>query len=98
MLVLAQVLLLLAVLYLFVRGAYSEPFLAHGRNFPCGLVLFLCLLHAYGVKFVAEFLAKQQIKKQFGTYLSPAMVEKLQKNPELLTLGGEVKRVVNHVH
>jgi adenylate cyclase len=47
------------------------------------------LLHAYGVRFVAEYLAKQQIKKQFGTYLSPAMVEKLQKNPELLTLGGE---------
>jgi len=49
----------------------------------------LVMLHAYGVKFVSEFLQKQQIKKQFGTYLSPAMVEKLQKNPELLRLGGE---------
>jgi hypothetical protein len=29
-----------------------------------------------------------QIKKQFGTYLSPALVEKLQKNPEMLVLGG----------
>lgn len=48
-------------------------------------------LHVYGVKYVQEFLAKQQIKKQFGTYLSPAMVEKLQKNPELLKLGGETK-------
>jgi adenylate cyclase len=55
--------------------------------------LVLVLLHAYGVKFVAEFLAKQQIKKQFGTYLSPAMVEKLQKNPELLTLGGESREL-----
>jgi adenylate cyclase len=53
----------------------------------------LVMLHAYGVKFVAEFLAKQQIKKQFGTYLSPAMVEKLQKNPELLTLGGESREL-----
>jgi adenylate cyclase len=51
------------------------------------------LLHAYGVRFVAEYLAKQQIKKQFGTYLSPAMVEKLQKNPELLTLGGESREL-----
>lgn len=51
--------------------------------------LTLILLHAYGVKFVSEFLQKQQIKKQFGTYLSPALVEKLQKNPELLKLGGE---------
>jgi adenylate cyclase len=55
--------------------------------------LVLVLLHAYGVKFVAEFLAKQQIKKQFGTYLSPAMVEKLQRNPELLTLGGESREL-----
>jgi len=55
--------------------------------------LVLVLLHAYGVKFVSEFLAKQQIKKQFGTYLSPAMVERLQKNPELLTLGGESREL-----
>jgi len=49
----------------------------------------LVLLHAYGVKFVSEFLQKQQIKKQFGSYLSPDLVAKLQKNPELLVLGGE---------
>lgn len=53
----------------------------------------LVALHAYGVKFVSEFLQKQQIKKQFGTYLSPAMVERLQKNPELLTLGGESREL-----
>lgn len=57
-----------------------------------GLVI-LVSLHAYGVKFVSEFLQKQQIKKQFGTYLSPAMVEKLQKNPELLALGGESREL-----
>jgi adenylate cyclase len=51
------------------------------------------LLHAYGIRFVSEYLAKQQIKKQFGTYLSPAMVEKLQKNPELLKLGGESREL-----
>ena len=50
-------------------------------------------LHAYGVKFVSEYLQKQQIKKQFGTYLSPAMVEKLQKNPELLQLGGDSREL-----
>lgn len=57
-----------------------------------GAVL-LVSLHAYGVKFVSEFLQKQQIKKQFGTYLSPAMVEKLQKNPDLLKLGGESREL-----
>ncbi len=55
--------------------------------------LVLVLLHAYGIRFVSEYLAKQQIKKQFGTYLSPAMVERLQKNPELLTLGGESREL-----
>ena len=53
----------------------------------------LVALHCYGVKFVSEFLQKMQIKKQFGTYLSPAMVEKLQKNPELLQLGGEEREL-----
>jgi adenylate cyclase len=53
----------------------------------------LVALHAYGIKFVSEFLQKQQIKKQFGTYLSPALVEKLQKNPELLVLGGETREL-----
>lgn len=49
--------------------------------------------HAYTVKFISELNQKLQIKKQFGTYLSPAMVEKLQKNPELLKLGGETREL-----
>ena len=53
----------------------------------------LIYMHIYTAKFISEFLQKQQIKKQFGTYLSPAMVEKLQKNPELLTLGGESREL-----
>ena len=53
----------------------------------------LVILHVYGVKFISEFLQKQQIKKQFGSYLSPAMVEKLQKNPELLKLGGDTREL-----
>tara|TARA_B110000503_G_C7087157_1_gene387826 strand:- start:362 stop:1345 length:984 start_codon:yes stop_codon:yes gene_type:complete len=62
-----------------------------GTYFALSLVL--VGLHAYTVKFISEFLQKQQIKKQFGTYLSPALVEKLQKNPELLTLGGESREL-----
>jgi adenylate cyclase len=57
----------------------------------------LCLvavyLHTYTVKFITELNAKLQIKKQFGTYLSPAMVEKLQKDPSLLKLGGETREL-----
>jgi adenylate cyclase len=55
--------------------------------------LVVVYLHLYTAKFISEYLQKQQIKKQFGTYLSPAMVEKLQKNPELLQLGGESREL-----
>jgi adenylate cyclase len=47
--------------------------------------------HAYTVKFLSEYLQKEQIKKQFGGYVSPVMVERLQKNPDLIKLGGERK-------
>jgi adenylate cyclase len=49
----------------------------------------MVMLHCYGVKFISEFLQKQQIKKQFGTYLSPDLVAQLQRQPDLLKLGGE---------
>jgi adenylate cyclase len=51
--------------------------------------LALVYTHVFTVKFITELNQKLQIKKQFGTYLSPAMVEKLQKDPSLLKLGGE---------
>ena len=44
-------------------------------------------------RFIMEFKLKQQIKKQFGTYLAPALVEKLQKNPGLLKLGGDEREL-----
>jgi len=70
------------------RFAYSHYLFLFDATMVAG-GLILVMLHAYGVKFVSEFLQKQQIKKQFGTYLSPDLVAKLQKNPELLKLGGE---------
>ena len=53
----------------------------------------LVALHAYMVKFVSEFLQKQQIRKQFQSYLSPDLVAKLIKDPSLLKLGGEEKEL-----
>ena len=53
--------------------------------------LVIVALHTYGVKFVSEFLQKQQIKKQFGSYVNPTIVERLQQHPELIKLGGEKK-------
>ena len=54
-------------------------------------VIVLVGLHAIFNRFILEFKLKQQIKKQFEHYLAPSMVAKLQKNPELLKLGGETK-------
>ena len=54
-------------------------------NIVAALVIYL---HIYTVKFISEFLQKQQIKKQFGTYLSPDLVAQLQRQPDLLQLGG----------
>ena len=72
---------------LFIRQGYLLdavfPILAFG----------LVSFHGYVVKFLVELRQKLQIKKQFGTYLSPALVEKLQKNPELLTLGGDSREL-----
>ena len=70
------------------RFAYSHYLFLFDATMVAGGVV-LVMLHAYGVKFISEFLQKQQIKKQFGSYLSPDLVAKLQKNPELLVLGGE---------
>ena len=73
----------------FVYGSYS--WLVDG-SFPVG-GLVLVMLHAYGIKFVSEFLQKQQIKRQFGSYVNPTIVERLQKDPGLIRLGGERKEL-----
>ena len=52
-----------------------------------GVGLLLVALHAYGVKFVSEFLQKQAIKKQFAGYCSKEVVEMLQKDPDLIKRG-----------
>lgn len=57
------------------------------------LAIAIIYIHVYTVNYLNEYLQKMQIKKQFGTYLSPAMVEKLQKNPDLLKLGGESREL-----
>jgi adenylate cyclase len=57
------------------------------------LALFLPWVGAIFMRFVMEYKLKMQIKKQFGTYLAPALVEKLQKNPGLLQLGGDEREL-----
>ena len=55
--------------------------------------MFVIAAQQFYLNFRTQFKLRQQIKKQFGTYLSPDMVAMLQKNPELLKLGGERKEM-----
>jgi adenylate cyclase len=57
------------------------------------IVFVITGFHAVFNRFVKEFTLKQQIKKQFEHYLAPAMVKKLQKNPDLLKLGGDTREL-----
>ena len=60
-----------------------------------GIVIFSILFWAYHTftSFLSEYRQKLRIKQQFGTYVSPDLVKKLQKDPTLLRLGGETKRL-----
>ena len=50
---------------------------------------FITATITFYLRFRQQFKLRQQIKKQFEHYLDPRQVKQLQKNPELLKLGGE---------
>ena len=49
-------------------------------------------IHTF-LSFLSEYRQKLRIKQQFGTYVSPDLVKKLQKDPTLLRLGGLTSRL-----
>ena len=77
-------------------GAGFQLFVRYGylldAVFPI-LTIGIVSFHGYIVKFLDELRQKLQIKKQFGSYVNPTVVEQLQKNPELIKLGGERKEL-----
>jgi adenylate cyclase len=83
---LASGVVFIGVLYPLSQYVYtSNAWLVDITALVSGLVV--VLLHAYGVKFVSEFLQKQAIKKQFAGYASPTVVKLLQENPDLIKKG-----------
>jgi adenylate cyclase len=62
-----------------------QLFMGHGylldAVFPI-LTIFIASFHGYIVKFLVELRAKLQIKKQFGGYVSPIIVNQLAEDPE----------------
>ena len=57
------------------------------------LTLWVCGFHATFLRFILEFRAKQQIRKQFEKYLDPRQVAILVKDPGKVKLGGERKEM-----
>ena len=57
------------------------------------LTLWVTGFHATFLRFILEFRAKQQIRKQFEKYLDPRQVAILVKDPSKLKLGGERKEM-----
>ena len=53
------------------------------------VVITIVGMHSIFNRFVLEFQLKQQIRKQFETYLDPRQVAILQKDPSKLILGGD---------
>jgi len=77
------------IAYFSVRQ-YTDNLILLDATFPV-LSGFLVFTQAAFNNFYKQYKLREQIKKQFEHYLAPAMVKKLQKNPELLQLGGETR-------
>ena len=69
---------------------YSNKLWLVDATFPI-LASFLIFAQASFNNFYVQYKLREQIKKQFEHYIAPGLVKRLQKNPELLKLGGETK-------
>ena len=57
------------------------------------ILLILIFSHSSFNNFYIQFKLKQQIKGQFGNYISPEYVDMIVKDPSLMKLGGERKEM-----
>ena len=59
-------------------------------------IVIICIgfwsIHTF-LSFLSEYRQKLRIKQQFGTYVSPHLVKKLQDDPSLLRLGGSTEQL-----
>ena len=70
--------------------AYTNNLWLIDATYPV-LASFIIFSQASFNNFYVQFKLREQIKKQFEHYIAPGLVKRLQKNPELLRLGGETK-------
>ena len=79
-------------IYYFAVDTFRTHFLLFDPVFPI-VTIVVVFAHGSFVQFYTQFKQKQMIKGQFGTYLSPDMVDMLAKDPSLMKLGGERKEM-----
>ena len=84
--------LLVALLYFGGQYVYNHHAFLIDVTIPIVAVV-LVGLHINVVRFITELNQKLQIKRQFGSYVNPTIVERLQKDPGLIKLGGERKEL-----
>ena len=85
-------------LALFTVGSSYGAWYAYQSSYlidASGIVILSILFWAYHsfLSFLSEYRQKLRIKQQFGTYVSPDLVKKLQKDPSLLRLGGSTEQL-----
>lgn len=69
---------------------FSNHNLLYDFTYPiyCTFIVFTLAIF---FRFIHEYKGKMLIKKQFEHYLAPEIVKKLQKNPNMLKLGGDTQ-------
>ncbi len=72
--------------------AYTDMKMLIDAVYPSlsGLILYMSLTY---MNFIREEKQKKQVRGAFSMYMSPALVEKLADDPDLLKLGGEMKEM-----
>jgi len=72
--------------------AYTDMQMLVDAIYPSlsGIVLYMSLTY---MNFIREEKQKKQVRGAFSMYMSPALVEKLADDPDLLRLGGEMKEM-----
>ena len=72
--------------------AYTDMKMLVDAIYPSlsGIVLYMSLTY---MNFIREERQKKQVRGAFSMYMSPALVEKLADDPDLLRLGGEMKEM-----
>ena len=72
--------------------AYTELKMLVDPLYPslCSAILYVTLSF---MNFLREEKQRKQVRNAFSMYMSPVLVERLAKEPELLQLGGEMKNM-----